>query len=224
MWNPKSKSCDAYIADEDCKAVIFHPFYSVGTSAIRGTKILNNSRSYWEIFLIGGLGSTSLMFGIGTKNSRLGTGTYTDLIGEDENSWGLSHKGLLRHCGKYEKYCRPFRETFSTNVGLLFDGIYGTLTYFKDGINLGIAFWELNKVKEPLYPIVSSTYGGSIMVLRKMEFEFISLQDRCKSIIIETFQLENIKNSSIPITIQKYLEYSKNEIKNTRCEWYVPRF
>lgn len=223
IWNPNCKSCDAHLVDDVFKSVMFHPTWSEGTSAIRGTKVLNNTRSFWEIVVNGGLGGTSTMFGIGTRESCLGTNTFCDLIGKDEHSWGLSHRGLIWHSGNSEKYCRPFRENYSTIVGLLFDGIYGTLTYFKDGVNLGVAFRNLNKIVEPLYPIVSSTSMRSLMTLRRTEHEFVSLQDRCKANILQNWESKILENLELPVKIQKYLA-EVNEYRNVNCEWYVPRF
>ncbi|KAK7576323.1 hypothetical protein V9T40_012609 [Parthenolecanium corni] len=222
-WNPKCKSCDAH-CQENNKSVLFHPVWSCGTSAIRGTKVLNNARSYWEIIVTGGLGGTSLMFGVGTCKSRLGTAGFTNLIGEDCNSWGLSHKGLLWHAGKCQKYCRPFPETKQATIGILFDGIYGTLTFFKDGENLGMAFQDLDKVNEPLYPIVSSTSMRSRMTLKRMEYEFVSLQDQCKAIILKNLHHQGIQYLNLPFGIRRYLEESDTQNRPDECEWYVPRF
>lgn len=36
-----------------------------------------------------------MMFGIGTRKARLHVNSFTNLLGEDENGWGLSHKGKL---------------------------------------------------------------------------------------------------------------------------------
>ena len=52
---------------------------------------------------------------------------------------------------------QPFRENIATTIGLYFDGVAGTLTYYKDGACLGVAFTGLQDVTEPLYPIVCST-------------------------------------------------------------------
>lgn len=88
-----------------------------------------------------------MMFGIGTKDARLHVNQlFVNLLGEDSNSWGLSHKGLLWHGGQGLHFTRRFVENQATRIGLLFDGINGTLTYFKDGECLGIAFRGLNEV------------------------------------------------------------------------------
>lgn len=87
-----------------------------------------------------------MMFGIGTKNARLHANLFRNLLGEDRNGWGLSHKGLLWHNGLMLHYTKRFKENQSTVVGILFDGIDGTLTYYKDGQCLGVAFRGLNEV------------------------------------------------------------------------------
>ena len=51
---------------------------------------------------------------------------------------------------------QPFQR-IATTIGLYFDGVAGTLTYYKDGMCLGVAFTGLQDVTEPLYPIVCST-------------------------------------------------------------------
>lgn len=43
-------------------------------------------------------------------------------------------------------YTKRFRENHPTQIGVLFDGIEGTLTYFKDGKCLGVAFRGLHRV------------------------------------------------------------------------------
>merc|ERR1719350_1160971 len=88
---------------------------------------------------------TSMMFGIGTRKARLHVDAFVNMLGEDEHSWGLSHKGLLWHGGRNKQYIKPFRENIATSIGLFFDGVSGTLTYYKDGQCLGTAFTSLNE-------------------------------------------------------------------------------
>ena len=112
------------------------------------------------------------------------------MIGQDEHSWGLSHNGLLWHNGQSRNYTTPFgQHSFRLQVdqylpnnqiqiiyvpidvigakviGMLFDGVKGTLTYFKDGIILGVAFRGLHRIKEPLYPMVCSTMAKTEITL-----------------------------------------------------------
>lgn len=87
-----------------------------------------------------------MMFGIGTDRTRLHADNFTNLLGMDEHSWGLSHKGVIWHKGAGIRYTKCFKENLATTIGVLFDGIDGTLTYYKDGICLGVAFCELDQV------------------------------------------------------------------------------
>lgn len=119
-----------------------------------------------------------MMFGISTKSARLHADSFVNLLGEDENGWGLSHKGLLWHNGQWKTFTKPFRENEAATVGLLFDSKNGTLTYFKDGISLGVAFTGLNRVKDDLYAMICSTAAKTEMTLSYMCRDYYSLQDR----------------------------------------------
>ena len=85
-------------------------------------------------------------------------------------------QGFLWHGGKHRQYTKPFRENVATTVGIFFDGVAGTITYFKDGVSLGVAFDRLNDVNESLYPIVCSTAAKTEMSLGVMKREFVSIQ------------------------------------------------
>lgn len=87
-----------------------------------------------------------MMFGIGTKAAALHANSFVNLLGADEHSWGLSHKGVIWHGGTGQRFTKCFKENLATTIGLLFDGVHGTLTYYKDGVCLGVAFRDLNKV------------------------------------------------------------------------------
>ena len=122
-----------------------------------------------------------MMFGVGTHSARLHVDAFVNMLGEDSRSWGLSHKGFLWHAGKQRQYTNPFRENTATTIGIYFDGLKGTLTYYKDGVSLGTAFEGLTQSElgdEPLYPIVCSTAAKTEMALGVMKREFLSLQGR----------------------------------------------
>lgn len=119
-----------------------------------------------------------MMFGVATKKSRLHAESFVNMLGEDDQGWGLSHKGLIWHNGQWQSYTKPFRENESTSIGLLFDAVRGTLTYYKDGISLGVAFTGLNQIKRKLYPMVCSTAAKTEMMLQNTLRDYSSLQDR----------------------------------------------
>ena len=184
-WNPREKSHEVKLSGgENNRTAQFHPNWSNGTAGIRGTKELQaGSRYYWEITIPSRVFGTSMMLGVGTKKTRLHIDAFVNIIGEDDQGWGLSHRGLLWHNGKSRKYTKPFKENESTKVGILYDGVKGTLTYYKDGVCLGEAFSGLNQLNNDLYPMVASTAARTEMRIGVRKRSFTSLQDRCRVII-----------------------------------------
>jgi SPRY domain-containing SOCS box protein 3 len=168
--------------------------------------MLNGGRFYWEITVSKRIFGTSMMFGIGTAKARLHVDAFVNMLGEDEQSWGLSHKGLVWHKGQHRQYVKCFRENVSTTIGMYFDGILGTLTYYKDGVNLGVAFTGLNEVKEPVYPIICSTAAKTEMSLGVLKRDFLNLQDRCRATILKQLTAEEqIDQLCLPLRIKQYI-------------------
>lgn len=106
-----------------------------------------------------------MMFGVGTSRCRLHAENFTNMLGEDEHGWGLSHKGLLWHNGVALHFTKRFTENVETRIGLLFDGIHGTLTYFKDGRCLGVAFRGFNEVI--LVDILWNVYFSNLHIVSR---------------------------------------------------------
>lgn len=205
-WNRKEKSSEVRLFGNNCRIALFHPHWSSGTAGVRGTRILNNGKYYWELRLSQRIFGTSMMFGIGTRKVRLHADGFTNLLGEDENGWGLSHKGVIWHSGTWHHYTKPFRENEPTVVGLLFDGIAGTLTYYKDGKCLGVAFRGLNEVKEPLFPIICSTAAKTEMALLSMKRDFVNLQDRCRAVIVKNIKRrKDLDKLLLPSRMKMYI-------------------
>lgn len=153
-----------------------------------------------------------MMFGIGTDEVRLHANKFVNLLGEDENGWGLSHKGLLWHGGSCFNFTERFVENQATKIGLLFDGINGTLTYFKDGKCLGVAFRGLNKIGKKLYPIVASTAAKTEMVLAETRRDFVNLQDRCRAEILKHIKRKSdIEKLELPFVISQYLSCAMSD-------------
>lgn len=88
----------------------------------------------------------------------------------------------------------------------------GTLTYYKDGQNLGVAFRDLHRCTEPLYPFVCSTAAKTEMTLNKQRREFVNLQDRCRDIIVKRVKtVELLENLHLPQRISDYLAEALEE-------------
>lgn len=205
-WNRRDRSPEVRLYGTAFRTAHFHPNWSSGTAGVRGKRVLNNGRYFWELNISQRIFGTSMMFGIGTRKARLHADAFTNLLGEDEHGWGLSHKGLLWHGGRWYHYTKPFRENEATTIGILFDGIAGTLTYYKDGKNLGVAFKGLNEVREPLYPIICSTAAKTEMTLASMRRDFVNLQDRCRAEIVKRIKSKtDLDDLHVPPRIKSYL-------------------
>ena len=205
-WNRRDRSHEVRLYGPGFRVAHFHPNWSSGTAGVRGTRVLNNGRYYWELRISQRIFGTSMMFGVGTKRARLHVDAFMNLLGEDEQGWGLSHKGLLWHAGRWTHYTKPFRENEATTVGVLFDGIAGTLTYYKDGACLGVAFKGLHEVREPLFPIVCSTAAKTEMTLTMMKRDFVNLQDRCRAEILKRVKSQTeLDRLALPPRIKAYL-------------------
>lgn len=81
------------------------------------------------------------MIGFGTKNVRLHYENfdYVNLIGNDNESWGISHRGELWHSGVSKSYCEPFFDK-NNRIGALINTYDKTISFFLNGKYLGIAF------------------------------------------------------------------------------------
>lgn len=178
-WSSTDKSHEVKVHGSRNETALFHPNWSNGTAGVRGNRMLNWGRFYWEVRLSHRVFGTSMMFGIGTRRTRLHIDEFINMLGEDDQSWGLSHKGLLWHRGTSTPFTDPFPEKQATTIGLLFDGVKGTLTYYKDGRCLGEAFTGLNSSSTELYPFVCSTAAKTEMTLASMRRGMVSLEDRC---------------------------------------------
>lgn len=198
----------------------FHPNWSSGTAGVRGTRVLNNGRYFWELRVSKRIFGTSIMFGIGTRMAKVHADAFINLLGADCHSWALSHKGLLWHNGRWRNYTKPFRENEATAIGILFDGIAGTMTYYKDGKCLGVAFRGLQDVKEPLYPIICSTAAKTEITLCAMRRDFVNLQDRCRSVIVkQVSSKEDLDKLMIPSRIKNYLAEAIGEFTTPFKHW-----
>lgn len=211
-WNTKARSHEVRLYGPKNRIAHFHPNWSNGTAGVRGNRILNNGRFYWELNVSQRIFGTSMMFGIGTKNARLHVDAFVNMLGETSDSWGLSHKGILWHNGNHSPYTKSFKENISTTIGIYFDGLAGTLTYYKDGVSLGVAFTGLEKIQEPLYPIICSTAAKTEMALGVTKREFVSIQDRCRSVILKHLNHEDqIDQLELPKTLKHFISEGLSE-------------
>lgn len=160
-WDPSSTTSDAHLQHEG-KEVIFHPNYSSGTAAIRSTESLSEGQHYWEVKMSTPVYGTDMMVGVGTSEARLNhlANKFHSLLGEDEESWGLSYQGTIHHNGQKERYTAN-RLGQGSIIGLYLDSWLGHLSFYLNRQPLGLAFDGLRH--KQLFPIITSTAARSGM-------------------------------------------------------------
>jgi len=208
-WHKGHKSHEVRLFGDRQLTAHFHPNWSNGTAGVRGTQPLNRgsaSKFYWEIKVTDRIFGTSMMFGLATKRCRLHAESFVNMIGEDDQGWGLSHKGLLWHNGQWVTFTKPFPENMATVIGLSLDTVQGTLTYYKDGVCLGVAFTGLNHIKRKLYPMVCSTAAKTEMTISNQRRDYYDLQDRCRNVILSNLpNMQDVHKLQLPILLERYL-------------------
>ncbi|XP_052009194.1 SPRY domain-containing SOCS box protein 3 isoform X3 [Xyrauchen texanus] len=120
----------------------------------------------------------AVYFHTGPLLDSQGTAGVRGTKGMDSQSWGLSYKGFIWHNGRSEKYTEPFYER-NTVIGVLLDLSAGTLTFYRNGVNLGVAFTSLEQVNKALFPLVSSTAPETELQLGLRTQRMSSLQEQC---------------------------------------------
>ena len=125
--------------------------------------------------------------------------------GADCESWGLSYKGQTWHRGKSSDYCEPFFDQ-STVIGLLLNMYAGTLTFFINGVSQGVAFTGLHLKQKPLYPMISSTTAETEMSLGVRTCRYLSLQDKCASIVRNRLiHVDNVESLPLPNIMKNHI-------------------
>ena len=210
------------------KNILFHTDHANHTKAFRGNKILNEGKYYWEIIIPNDFNGTSLMFGICTQEAPLYHPQYKKIIGSDKNGWGLDYySGCLYHNGvEVEKQYLQHLNTECQNstrcnvckgfriLGLYFDGIEGTLTYYINGVSLGIAFSGFEKVSNKLFPVVSATAIRTMILIHTQKRDFCSLEERCRAVISSNLTYKSqIDQLELPQRVKHSIEV-ENKVGN----------
>lgn len=180
-WDEKhSTSSKIKLMDND-SLVTFNPVYSSGTAVVKGKKPLERGRHhFWEILIKSQIYGTNVMIGVGTENVQLNLDLcYCSLLGQDQESWGFSYKGYIKHDGKKYNYGTTFDE--NNLIGVHLDTWSGTLQFFLNRKPLGIAFTKLNNIM--LYPLISCTMAQCTMKLTCSCSIPVTLQTACLALL-----------------------------------------
>ncbi|XP_064637659.1 SPRY domain-containing SOCS box protein 3-like [Lineus longissimus] len=211
VWDQDGKSPEAQLSNNS-EAVYFNvdPVDgSTGTSGVRGNKGFTEGEHYWEITFTEPCFGTSVMVGVGTKKALLHTNNYqyVNLLGRDTESWGLTYKGTIWHNGMSRKYCKPFYEP-KTVIGCHLNLYDGTLTFYKNGQNLGVAFRGLNRTGQPLYPLTSSTSTNTEIEVGVRTQRHLTLQEMCVMKVLQNihYKQDDIDNLPLPNIVKNHLK------------------
>jgi hypothetical protein len=136
----------------------------------------SSGKWFWEITIDaipGWPGASNPVIGVGDANAPLGGGYY---IGGTGDGWAYFPAGaeyLNGTCG-----CAgppgigygPYGQTAGAGdvIGVALDVDDGTLTFFKNGVSMGVAFTNLLRGGVPLYPMVG---GGDVMFSATARFD-----------------------------------------------------
>ncbi|XP_046568344.1 SPRY domain-containing SOCS box protein 3-like [Haliotis rubra] len=209
VWDYHTKPPEVLLSS-DLEDAYFHTDpvdQSTGTAGVRGNKGFLDGEHFWEIIFLEPPAGTSVMVGVGTQKALLHTNNYqyVDLIGMDGESWGLSHKGRVWHRGVPRTYCDPIYDR-TTVIGCYLNLYKGTLSFYKNGTDLGVAFSGLDTVREPLYPLISSTATETELGLGVRSCRYLSLQEKCCAIIKNNLMCaDSVENLPLPNAIKNHI-------------------
>jgi len=207
-WDEKSKSNDVNVQNCGTEAY-FHPDYSCGTAAIRGNRQFREGEEhYWEVQMSSAVYGTDMMIGIGASSVDLDRykSQFCSIIGKDTDSWGISYFGTLHHNGKSKDYTKKFER--GAIIGCHLDLWKGTLSFYKNGKPLGIAFDGL--LGKKLFPMISSTAARTKMKLLCSHKTGFSLQYLCCKEIskhIPSSQTNALDSLPLPNGLKRYISW-----------------
>lgn len=203
QWTSNSESL---VFSNDSKSVCIHSDCQscFETEAVHGnTPLKLNAFTYWEVSILNEhLNGTSIQIGLGNKTANKKAFGYLNLLGSDSNSYGLSHDGRTWHNNQSNQFCSSWNES-QVKIGCLFDGFTGKLSFFRNGLPLGIAFENIN-MKNDLFPMVSSTVAQSAFRFECVYESFPSLMDLCRK-TVRSSQVQ-LSNEVLPISVIKFLQ------------------
>ncbi|RZC42891.1 SPRY domain-containing SOCS box protein 3, partial [Asbolus verrucosus] len=186
IWEKQEDTCA--LLSKDSREVTFHPVYSSGTAALRGSKpFMKNHHHFWEMKMLSNLYGTDVMVGVGTSAIIFAEWRYRffSLLGFDKQSWGYSYNGTVQHDNITRCYGSKFG--LGSLIGVHLDMCKGTLEYYLNRKPLGVAFKGLKTYE--LYPMICSTAAQSAMKMTCATSIEPSLQLSCLQCIVKHPQL-----------------------------------
>jgi hypothetical protein len=192
LFSSESQPQPPVLISQDEKSICMHP-NNLGyfqTHAAKFNRPLRvNAFTYWQVKLdSSACTGTSVMIGVGQRDSPLIRDGYKDLLGVDSTSWGLSIKGHTLHNGQSSTFCEALPECETNTIACLFDGYRGSLAFYVNGKFRGVAFRDMplnkrNQAEFDLFPMISSTVANSVFSVEFAYESFPTLQELCSNVI-----------------------------------------
>jgi SPRY domain-containing SOCS box protein 3 len=132
--------------------------------------------------------------------------------GRDDQSWGLSYKGNTWHKGQPTRYCDPFYDQ-STVIGVHLNLYTGTITFYKDGKSLGVAFKAIETAGKEFYPVICSTAINTELEVGIQTCRYSSLHEKCCLVVAQSVDMtRNIKYLPLPNLLKSHLQAIKSDV------------
>ena len=179
MWSSDAKTANVTLDDKDPNKAIFNAPQKLDSSKVNvheravvlGTVPMNTGSHYWEVKLHKEEQHQDTFIALGVATDKAIIHNFPcsahDYI-QDTNIWVMSSNSALFHKGMARvDYTKPFYLEKETVIGLFLNKDQGTLSYYKDGHPLGIAFEGLDGIKDDLFPYATCMTGKMEMTLGK---------------------------------------------------------
>ena len=223
-WNKNEQSLEVTFYDEDYSKIMFNCEQRACVAVIRGADALNSNSHYWEVKIDkpNEFCCSNTLLGVGTAKAALEFSRnrhVMDLL-THSGSWMLEcNYGSLRLDDVRQQdlplWCRIciFREfvkrkpkhPYSLVIGMLLDKQQGTLSYYIDGVSLGVAYTGLEHVQDELFPLMASSHSVEMTLGRRLR-NYHSLQDRCRATIMkELLHKSDIDLLPLPSRMKQFL-------------------
>ena len=229
-WDKTDKSPEIF--DECNQGKIMFPYISPGVlgylnirrcTFVQGTKALNSEKHYWTIKIENNRHYCAAYIGIILVkkvdiNCKYDENDDMDELMRheteefrDQTKWLLDRFGYIHEIAR--GYCKkPFTEQLKTPtvIGVLLDINLGTLSYYKNGVPLGVAVRGINHEHYDLFPCVMGWHGTRMTLGRRFR-SFNDLQDRCRATIMrEIYNESDTDLLPIPKSTKRYLNDDYN--------------
>ena len=156
---------------------------------LRGTKVLDSNAHYWEV-----------------QHGRIDDDLYIGVVrGKHLNpDMKLESLNLIER-----RRGRSFRDHKQTVIGVLFNRKQGTLSYYQDGVQLGVAMTVPNHLDYELFPAVwNLALVTEVKLGRRLRsfYNYENLQNRCRATIMELIlEKADIDLLNLPTVMKDYL-------------------